>query len=142
MHVRERQAWFVLAVTATTLLLAIILVTLLGFTPPASAAFGVLGLVGATGLIGRRERRAGRVVIDERDREIERAATVAGYSVFWLLFVAAAMAPFFILGPGAVMRVPTIVVPTAIYVAACIVYLVRALAMILLYRMGNDGRAG
>jgi hypothetical protein len=140
MHVQERQAWFILVVTVAALVVFAALVALLGFRQADFGAFGLLGAAGIAGLIGRRERKAGRVILDERDREIERVATVAGYSMFWLLFVAAALVPFFVLGPGAVMRVPTVAFPDAVFVAMSVVLLTRALATIILYRRGADGR--
>jgi len=142
MHVQERQAWLTLVAATAALTLFCVLVALvgLGSRSVAPAAFGLLGLVGAARRIGTRERKAGKVVMDERDHEIERMATLLAYNVFWALFVGAAIGPFFLLGPGTIMRVPTYALTFTPLVAVCVFFLVNSLATIVLYRRGSHGR--
>ena len=142
MHVQEKQAWLTLAAATAALTLFFVLVALvgLGSRSVAPAAFGLLGLVGAARRIGRRERQAGKVVMDERDHEIERAATLLAYSVFWALFVGMAIGPFFLLGHGAIMRVPSYALAFTPLVAVCIFHAVSSVTIIVLYRRGSHGR--
>ena len=139
MSVQERRAWFVLAVAVAALILCLVLGVLLGYGLVVFGGLSVLALAAGTGLIAWREQRAGRVVMDERDREIERTASMATGAVFWVLFVAAAVTPSLVLGPHAVMRVPTAVFPQAMFVAAWVVLLVRSLVTIVLYRREGHG---
>lgn len=72
----------------------------------ALGGFGFIGICGLTGfsnLIYRKKREA--VSFDERDLMIQRKATIGAYSIFWFLFVLAAMIPFFVLGPDGVVSV-------------------------------------
>jgi hypothetical protein len=142
MHIQEKQAWLELAVMTATLTLFFVLVELVGQGrhSVAYAAFGLLGLAGAARLIGRRERKAGNVIMDERDHDIERTATLLGYGVLWALFVGAALAPFFILGANAVMPVPTDEFAMTPMVAVCALRLARSVVTISLYRRGSHGR--
>jgi hypothetical protein len=102
---------------------------------------GLFGLTGFTGLIGRREKREGKPVGDERDREIDRNSTLAGYSVFWLAFVLACMAPFFIKGADGTVTLPTVILTLPVYVGMLIVFTVKSLVTVILYRRGGDGEA-
>jgi hypothetical protein len=56
-----------------------------------------MGFVGLAPALFKKDK--GKVELDERDLLIRRKAMLAAYSAFWLLFVAAAMVPFFLLGP-------------------------------------------
>ena len=53
----------------------------------ALGGFGLLGLLGLGPLFFR--RKAGGVVVDERDQAIQRRSVLVAYTVFWLAFVAA-----------------------------------------------------
>jgi hypothetical protein len=74
-----------------------------------------------------------------RDQEIARQATLAGYSVFWVAFVLACMAPFFIKGPNATVTIQTSTLCTPVFVGLFIVFTVRALVTVILYRRGAHG---
>ncbi len=139
MNVPERQARFTLLIFVLTLMLYLILGYAIGFHFGATGAFGLMGLVGFAGLIGRREKRAGKIIYDERDQEIEKSATIAGYSVFWLVLVILAMAPFFILGPDASVTVQTPVFCMLLMGGYILVMGTRALVTVVLYRKANHG---
>lgn len=142
MNVQERRAWFTLGIIGLVAVGYGFLAGVMRFPWFASTGmFGVFGLLGLTGVIGRGERRAGLVVSDERDRDIDRRSTLAGYSVFWLAFVLACMAPFFIKGPNASVTLPTVVLTTPVYIGMMIVFTVKALVTVILYRRGGDGEA-
>ncbi len=136
MHVQEKQAWFVLVLMAITLALALMLVAIFGFSPLVFAAFGILFLGFFTPFIGHRERKAGLVTIDERDKQISLNATTGAYSIFWLLFVFTAMGPFFILGPDATLTLRTTTICNIMVSASIVFWVARSLIIVVLYRRG------
>lgn len=64
----------------------------------AVGGLGFLGIGGLTGLSPILFKKKSGVDFDERDLLIQRKALIGAYSIFWLLFVLAAMIPFFVLG--------------------------------------------
>ncbi len=137
MHFQERQAWFVLIVTAVTVALWLAVVAIFGFHEATLGVFGLFGISGFAATIGRRERKAGMVTMDERDKQIALNATTAGYSVFWLFFVATAMGPFMILGPHATLTLKTTIIGFVVVPAMMVVFVVRSLIIVVLYRRGS-----
>ncbi len=137
MHVQEKQAWFILIVAAATLALLLLSLSVFGVHPAVFGAFGLFGLSGFAALIGRRERKAGLVVMDERDRQIALYATTGAYSVFWLLFVTAAMGPFCVLGPFATVTLQTTTIANIAIPALLVLMVVRSLIIVVLYRRGS-----
>lgn len=106
MNRQQKIAWFSLIVIALALVLSVTTFSI-GFfildvpARKASAAFafmGITGLIGLTPFLFKKDK--GKVELDERDLQITRNAMLAAYSAFWVLFVAAAMVPWFIIGPG------------------------------------------
>ncbi len=134
-NVQQRQARFILAVYAATAVVYAVLAPLIGFRP-ACGAFGIFGLAGFTPLIGRKDRRAGKVVMDERDLSIDREATVAGYSFFWLFFVAACMIPWVVKGPDGTISVNFLMLMLGF--GAFILLVVWSLVILILYRRQDD----
>lgn len=84
MNAMEKAAWFQLIVVVIALLAVLILIPWLG--QGAAGAFGLMGVLGFAGLFLR--PRGKEVVIDERDREIEKRAMQLGFIASWqvLLF--------------------------------------------------------
>jgi hypothetical protein len=80
MNAMEKVAWTELIVSAAAVLAAGALIPWLG--DGASSAFGLLGLL-VCSLWFLRKRGPG-VVVDERDREIERQATKFGVEAAWM----------------------------------------------------------
>lgn len=134
MNVQERQAWYVLAVFGVALATYLAVACFLGFHPWVLGVFGLFGLAGFAPLIGRRERLAGKVVMDERDTDIAIKASLAAYSVFWVCFVTVCMAPFFTKGPHATLTIPTTLPPLLLTGGMALVFTVRSLVVIALYR--------
>lgn len=139
MNVQQKRAWWILAVFGTTILVFLVVGFATRFHTATLGVFGLAGLAGFAPLIGRREQVAGKVTYDERDAQIDRAATVAGYSVFWLLLVVALMTPFFVLGPEARVTVPAYVLATLLVPAAAVVWGTWAVVTLLLYRRTGRG---
>ena len=105
MNRAQKIAWFNLIVLLVALCLAAIAVGVLYFIVglPMRRALGGFGFIGLMGFAGLSpilfKKDKGKVQCDERDLMIHRKATIAAYSIFWVLFVAAAMVPFFVFGP-------------------------------------------
>lgn len=146
---QERQAWFHLGVTALVVVV-FFAVGLLGraWNAPAGnnwyvamSAFSIFGFTGLAGLIGRRERSEGRIVADERDRDISRSGLIAGYAVFWVAFVLGCMTPFFLRGPQGTVTLPTTVFAMPVWIGMVIVFTVRSLVVVILYRRSGHGQA-
>ena len=139
MNALERQARYLLAIGLVT---AVAFAILSGvgygmtghFSKASFGALGIYGFAGFTAFIGWRERRSGKTVMDERDLRIDREATVAGYSIFWVLFVAAAMTPMFVYGPSASVTLPTDIFGLAAFIGMIVVWTARSAVIVFLYR--------
>ncbi len=111
MNRAQKIAWFNLIVVLTALILSGIAIAVLTFVVgqplhKASAGFGFIGIIGLCGLtpvLFRKEKE--QIEFDERDHSIHRKSSLAAYSIFWFLFVLAAMIPFFVLGPKGTISV-------------------------------------
>jgi hypothetical protein len=133
--VQERQAWYTLGIFAATGIAFAAAVALLGLREQAFAALALFGLSGFAPLIGRAEKRAGKVIMDERDRAIERAAGLAGFGAVWLCYVLTCIGSWAILGNSA--TIPVRVLPLSVFVAMVIVFTTRAAVIVILYRRGS-----
>lgn len=134
MSIQERQAWFMLTAITGALLAVGVLAALLGWRAEVLGGLAVLGVGGFTPLIGRKEARSGRVVQDERDDKIGRDATLASYSVFWGVFVLATVLPLLFYGPDHVFQVPTTVLSMMVPLGMVMLFAVRSVVTIVLYR--------
>ncbi|MHC4844211.1 MAG: hypothetical protein ACYTFM_06730 [Planctomycetota bacterium] len=102
----QKIAWFTLVMQALALVLSLTAVGVFyfGFDWPlrrAAGGFGFIGIMGFSALAplifkkGKDDMKP-----DERDLLIKRKAMLAAYWSFWPLFVLAAMAPLYVLGPN------------------------------------------
>lgn len=80
MSALEKVAWWEVVVTLLSLAVVIALYPFMGHG--ATGGFGLLGFLGA-GMFFLR-RRGDEVIVDERDRQIERDATFVGFGAAWL----------------------------------------------------------
>lgn len=107
----QRIAWFNLIVILIALSLSAITIGVFYFVVgmPIRRALGGFGLIGICGLTALSpilyKKEPGRVEFDERDLLIRRRASLGAYTIFWALFVLAAMIPFFVLGPDGAVSV-------------------------------------
>jgi hypothetical protein len=89
---------------ALVLSLTAVCVAYFGFGLPmrrAVAGFGFIGIMGFSALAPLFfKKEKDDMKLDERDLLIKRKAMLAAYCSFWPLFVLAAIAPFFVLGPN------------------------------------------
>ncbi len=132
----QKHACYNLAVVGLTLVAVLALYPVLG--PRAFGGFGFLGLLGFGPLFYR--KKAGQVILDERDELIRHRSLIAAFTVFWLAFVAAGtLAPLWY---GAAGGVPTAVVGCAVWVGLMLFIGVQSLATLVQYgRGGLDARA-
>ena len=130
MSALEKVAWTELIVSVGAVVVVVALIPALGSN--AHAAFGLLGFL-VCGLWFVR-RRGQAVIIDERDREIEREATRHGVEYAWgALFVSLIALVFWssMYNEGVV---PTIVVTWLVWIQFAICYGVKGLVAVLMYR--------
>ncbi len=106
---------------------------------PIRRAVGGLGFLGICGLLGLSpilfRKEAGEVDFDERDLLIQRKAALGAYSIFWFLFVLAAMVPFFVLGADGKVSVQYLA--AMVFAGAAVVTVVQSIATLELYGWRN-----
>ena len=136
----QKLAWFNLIVILIALILSAIAVSVFYFVVdlPIPRALGGFGFMGITGLMGlspvlyKKER--GKVSFDERDELINYRAVLAAYSVFWLVFTAACMIPWSIIGPSGSISVN--VLPIMLFGIGITLALVHSLVILIQYGRG------
>jgi hypothetical protein len=107
----QKMAWFNLIVVSLALGLSVTAFAIFHFVlglpvSRAASGFAFIGIMGFCGLNPVLFRKGeSKVQFDERDTAIQRKAVIAAYATFWLLFVAAAMIPWFIIGPNGTITV-------------------------------------
>ncbi len=141
MNRAQKAAWFTLIVLAFASVLSLVAFCVAYFVlgVPAGRAAGGFGLMGIAGLLGLipvlfRKDKA-KVQCDERDLMIQRNAAVAAYATFWVLFVAAAMIPWFVTGPNGTITVSYL--PWMVLGGFFVVELVQAIATLEQYGWTN-----
>jgi len=143
MNRQHKIAWFGFTVIVTALALSVAAVAVAYFAVglPMRRAVGGFGFMGLTGLLGLSpllyKKGQGKVTLDERDHMIQRTAALAAYSIFWFLFVIAAMIPFFILGPQG--RISVQYLPVLVLGGGIIVWFVQSIITIEQYGWRKDG---
>jgi len=144
MNRAQKIAWFNLIVLLTALGLSTIAIGVFYFIVGlpmrgALGGFGFIGVVGLTGLspiLFRKEKK--QASFDERDLLIAKKASLVAYSIFWVLFVAAAMIPWFIIGPKGAITVNYL--PWMVFGGMVVVMLVQSVVTLDEYGWRNkDG---
>jgi hypothetical protein len=130
MNRQQKIAWFNLIVVSLALGLSVIAFCIVYFifgipAHRAAAGFGFMGIMGFIGLTPVLFKDKNKVQADERDLAILRKATVTAYSVFWILFVAATMIPWFIIGPNGTITVNYL--PWMVFGGMCVVMLLQSI---------------
>ena len=130
MNAMEKVSWAELLVSVVALAAVGLLVPWLGDS--AIGAFGLLGLLGFTVLFLR--KRGNQVLADERDTQIQRMATSFGIGAAW--FTLFLVLTFVIVWSGYQERsvVPTRVLTWLIWISFAVLYGVKGLAGVVLYR--------
>jgi hypothetical protein len=132
MSASQKFAWFNLAVIGLTLLLVLSLLPFMGHR--AMGGFGCLGLIGLGPLFFR--KKAGRVVMDERDHLIQWRSWIVAYSLFWVAFVLAAVFLSAVVY-GEDGAVPVNVVQVSVGWGFMFVYAVASIAILVQYAGGS-----
>lgn len=137
----QRIARFNVIVIAVSLTLsggAVAVLTAVVGMPRALAGLGllaILGLMGLSPILFRGKRN--QVGFDERDELINYRAVLAAYSVFWPLFTAACMVPWFIIGYKG--SVPVWVLPVMLGGVGITLTLVHCVAILVQYGWRDKG---
>jgi hypothetical protein len=127
----QKIAWFNLIVVSLALGLSLVAFAtfhfLLGLpVGRAASGFGFIGILGLSGLppiLFRKDKN--KVQFDERDTAIHRKAVGLSYAIFWVLFVAAAMIPWSIIGPNGSIAVNYL--PWMVFGGMCVVMLLQSI---------------
>jgi hypothetical protein len=130
MSAMEKVAWTELAVSVSAAATATFLIPWLGHG--ATGAFALLGLLGLSILfVGR---RGNRVVVDERDREIEKHATRIGVSTAWMTLFTALIAVTLWANYSHTYAVSTGFLNWLIWVQFATCYGIKGLVAVVMYR--------
>ena len=138
----QKIAWYNLIVMLVSLALTGAAVGTLAAIVGMPGALGGFGFLGISGLLGLspilfRKKRS-QSDLDERDLLIFRRASLVAYSIFWIYFTLACMAPWFVLDQGATIRV--VMLPLMLVGGFFIVQLIQSIAVLVQYgRGGKDG---
>jgi hypothetical protein len=130
MNAMQKVAWTELVVSVAAVAAATLLIPWLG--QGAAGAFGLLGLLGLSVVFVR--RRGNRVVVDERDREIEASATRIGVGVAWMTLFMALIVATLRANCFQTNTVSTTFLTWLIWVQFAICYGVKGLVAVILYR--------
>ncbi len=132
MSATQKWAWFNLVVLGLTLGAVLALLPLLG--QRAFGCFGLLGVLGFGPFFFR--KKPGQVLMDERDTLIQRRSWVLAYSLFWVVFVLAAV---FLSAAvyGEEGSVPVIVVRMSVAGAFMFLYALASIAILVQYAGGS-----
>jgi hypothetical protein len=128
----QKFAWFNLAVIALTIVAVLVLLPLLG--KGALGGFGLLGLLGFGPFFFR--KKPGQVVTDERDQLIQRRSWVLAYSLFWVVFVLAAVVLSAVVY-GEDGAVPVSVLRWSVFCGLMFVYALGSIAILVQYAGGS-----
>ena len=131
----QKWAWWVLGVVVMTIAAYGALLAFLGHGPGSSSVFALLAL---TALPASSRRHFRGRTFDEREREIANKALRAGFSAFWLAFIALILAIGFIKGWDATLTVPVWTLAETLWWAAILILGVQAMTTIVLYRGGSS----
>jgi hypothetical protein len=126
----EKVAWFELLISLTALVAVTALYPWLG--NGATGAFGLLGLLG--GCYWFLRQRGPAVVVDERDRDIDRRAIHAGVTTAWLVLFMALIVIVLGANRWGLKNVPLGILTWLVWVQFAICYAVKGLVGVISYR--------
>ncbi len=130
MNAMEKVAWAELSISVTALAAAVALVPWLG--DGATGAFGLLGFVGLATLFLR--KKGPGVIVDERDREIDRRATQLGIHVAWMATFMSLIGLVLWSAPQEPAVVSTSILMWLVWSQFAVCYLVKGLVGVISYR--------
>jgi hypothetical protein len=127
----EKEAWFTIVTFGVTAMIYLLLTLIIG-PKAACAAFGLLGVLGLSPMLFR--GKPGQVTADERDILISRKASVAAGMSSYLVFVLGCMSFWYWYFYHDRTMIDISVLPCLVLAGAFILYLVRSIVVIVLYR--------
>jgi hypothetical protein len=130
MNAMEKVAWTELLVSVVAVGVVTLLFPWLGSR--ATGAFGLLALIALSVVFAR--RRGNRIVIDERDREIERRATSMGVGSAWMALFTALIAATLWANYSHTNAVSTEFLNWLLWTQFAICYGVKGLVAVFMYR--------
>ena len=137
----QKIAWYNIIVILSTFGIAAISITALAFKygfPKALAGLGTLGLLGLLGFSAIIFRKPKEYVdFDERDKLIFYKSIQITFALFWPLFTAACMTPWFMTGPN--KTVPSNIFPIMLGSIGVTLVLIQSLATLIQYGRTNKG---
>ncbi len=135
MNAMEKVAWAELCISVGAMITVTALYPVLG--SGATGAFGLLGLLGGTVWFVRNRGRS--VVVDERDREIERRATFFGIHVAWMALFLSLITVVVWSGWYDIQTVSVRLLTWFVWIQFAVCYAVKGGVAVFLYR--RPGRA-
>jgi len=130
MNAMEKVAWTNLVVCSAALAGATLLVPWLG--PKATGMFGILALIPVSLVFLR--KKGSHVLIDERDREIDRRSTSIGVGTAWMMLFTALIAATMWSTYLQTHVVSTVFLSWLIWIQFALCYGVKGLASVVMYR--------
>ncbi|HIJ70509.1 MAG TPA: hypothetical protein HPP87_04000 [Planctomycetes bacterium] len=139
----QKIAWYNVFVIIFTFILTGLCVGVLTIKhgmPKALSGLGMLGMLGLLGLSGFIfKKKKHNVEFDERDRLIFYRSIQITFAIFWPLFTAACMIPWFIIGPNNL--IPINVLPLMLVAIAISLIAAQSIAVLVQYGRGEkDGQ--
>ena len=127
MNAEQKRAWLGVVTGIACVVGYVALIPFLG-PMAATGAFGLYGLNGIAPLIGRKQRA------DERDRSIERRATLGGAMASYMAFIFGCMGTWFVaFAWHGQEQVSVHLVATITFVGGIVFYTVRSVVVLVLY---------
>ncbi|MCK4537996.1 MAG: hypothetical protein KAV42_04270 [Candidatus Krumholzibacteria bacterium] len=136
MNKEQKTAWFILILFPIVCVGFFILSSFGGWRVD-SAAFGIFGLIGLTPFIFRRRLDPSRVASDERDRQINRKAFVAGGMASYLGFVIGLMCIWAVNMIAGNNMITIDLIPLTVFCGWMIFVVVRSVVLLFLYSRGT-----
>ena len=127
----EKRAWLNMAVAVGVLFLFVVILELAHSVAAATAAYALLALTAVP------ELKRSHVIFDERDRVIDRKASLTGLRAFWALLTLAVISLGVFLGWDRILEIPVLGLAQVLWIAWIVVLAVKSLATIVLYHSGN-----
>ena len=135
----QKRSIFLVVVFSLSILLFLALIPLIGIKA-AWAGFGLTGLGGLAPVLFRNKRRAGEVEWDERDVMIGRKAALIAVILSYMTFVAACMVLWFVHMWQGNHVISIHVLPLIVCAGGFVLFVGRAVAILILYGSGKrDG---
>lgn len=139
MNRAQKIAWVFVGTTSLAVVVTIAFIAILYFRfgmPKALYGFGAIGVAGLGGfapLFIKKDK--GKVTFDERDKLINKRATLAGFTGAYMFVIAACVTPFFILGPQGNISVKWL---AQIPIGACVItFFAHSIAILSQYGWRN-----